>query len=487
MTTPELDRKAPVEQPDVPPPTPKSTTRSRSTLPAWRGLIYRLHFYAGIVVAPFILIAALSGGLYAIAPTIENIAYRDYLHVDSTGPDVPVDQQVRAAEQLRPDLELVAVQPATESGATTRVLFADPTLGESERHAVFVDPTTANPVGESTVYGSSGALPFRAWVGQLHRHLHLGEPGRLYSEFAASWMWVIALGGLFLWVVRYRRRRTANAAEARLLTPGRGGKGHSRTVNWHGAVGVWILLPVLFLSATGLTWSTYAGANVDEMRAAFNWKTPVVDSSLGTGAAAPAHGDHGGAKATGTGPSETTVAQIDSVLRTARAAGIDGPVEVSIPAAESTAFVVKEQRLSGVLAIDSVAVDGATGQISDELRFAEWPLAAKLSSWGIQLHMGMMFGLANQLLLLAVIVALVSVVIRGYVMWWRRRPTRGSTLAVGRVPTRGSIRKIPPLGIAAIVVVGLGVGYFVPLLGLGLLAFLFVDLTVSAYKWAAST
>src|SRR3546814_5866764 len=81
-----------------------------------------------------------------------------------------------------------SVRPSPAAGETTRVLFTDPSLGESERLAVFVDPVLAQPVGELAVYGSSGSLPLRTWISQLHRHLHLGEPGRLYSELAASWM-----------------------------------------------------------------------------------------------------------------------------------------------------------------------------------------------------------------------------------------------------------------------------------------------------------
>ena len=40
------------------------------------------------------------------------------------------------------------------------------------------------------------------WLDGLHRHLNLGEPGRIYSELAASWLWVVALGGVCLWVAK---------------------------------------------------------------------------------------------------------------------------------------------------------------------------------------------------------------------------------------------------------------------------------------------
>ena len=444
-----------------------------------RPLMMRLHFYAGILVAPFILIAAITGGLYAVAPAIEQIVYRDYLSVDYSGAPKPVADQIRAAQQVRPDLTVSAVRPAPEAGDTTRVLFTDPTLGESERLAVFVDPSTAQPVGELTVYGSSSALPMRTWISQLHRHLHLGEPGRIYSELATSWLWVIALGGLYLWWDRYRKAKARNTS-ARLLTVDRTAQGRARTVNWHGAVGAWIAVGLVFLSATGLTWSKYAGENVSDLRTALSWTTPSLDKTLDAGAVATGgggHEGHGGAApaASDTGIVDTHVGQIDSVLTVARENGVDNAVEASIPADASTAFAVAETRQPWVMSADSIAVDGTTGQVTDQLRFADWPIAAKLTAWGIQLHMGLLFGLLNQLALAALAVALVTVIVRGYVMWWRRRPTRGSDWAVGRAPLRGALRQTNPAFAVAVVAVAVAVGWFMPLLGLSLLGFLVVD------------
>jgi uncharacterized iron-regulated membrane protein len=67
-------------------------------------------------------------------------------------------------------------------------------------------------------------------------------------------------------------------------------------------------------------------------------------------------------------------------------------------------------------------------------------------------------------------------------MWWQRRPTRGSDWAVGRPPVRGGLRRLHPLGIAALVVAAVGVGWFLPLLGLSLAAFVVADLIVATVK-----
>lgn len=91
----------------------------------------------------------------------------------------------------------------------------------------------------------------------MHRNLHLGEAGRYYSEVAASWLSVVALGGLAMWISRNRRY-----GGKRLLLPyrHRTQKGsHTRILCWHGIVGIWIVIGLLGLSITGLTWSRFAG------------------------------------------------------------------------------------------------------------------------------------------------------------------------------------------------------------------------------------
>lgn len=99
------------------------------------------------------------------------------------------------------------MRPAPESGDTTRVQFVDPELGESESRAIFVSPLTLTIQGDMTVYGTSGVLPLRTWIDQFYRALLLGDTDRLYSELAASWLWVAALGGVVLWLTSRPKRK----------------------------------------------------------------------------------------------------------------------------------------------------------------------------------------------------------------------------------------------------------------------------------------
>ncbi|OSY39990.1 hypothetical protein BG653_05634 [Streptomyces platensis] len=124
-----------------------------------------------------------------------------------------------------------------------------PVWGSSHhpRELVFVDPYTGNVRGALDTYGSTGALPLRTWLDALHRDLHLGETGRLYSELAASWLWVVAGGGVALWIGRKRRNRKLRT----LALPDRTATGRRRTLSWHGAVGLWAAAGLIFLILWG--------------------------------------------------------------------------------------------------------------------------------------------------------------------------------------------------------------------------------------------
>ncbi|MFR9730963.1 PepSY-associated TM helix domain-containing protein [Saccharopolyspora sp. MS10] len=439
------------------PPDPGGEADRRSSAPStWsvlRPLVLRLHFYAGVFIAPFLVIAALTGLLYVFSPQLEQAVYARELHVPAAAQRLPLSEQVAVAQRVRPGEELQAVRPGATPVDTTQVLFAAPDLPESYQRTVFVDPHTGEVRGDLVTYGSGQALPLRAWIDNLHRSLHLGDAGRLYSELAASWLWVVVLGGAALWIGRTRRNRRARLLLAPELRPA----GRRRVLSWHGAVGLWAGLGLLFLSATGLTWSVHAGENVTAVREQLSWETPAVSTEL---PAAPA-ADVG----------------IDRVHRAALAQGLDGPVQITPPADAGSAYTVAQIQRTWPTKQDQVAVDPGTGSVVETIRWADYPLMAKLSRWGIDAHMGLLFGLPNQLLLAALVFGLLSMIFWGYRMWWLRRPTRGGA-RLGRPPERGAWRRVPGRIMAPIIVAAAFVAWALPLLGASLLLFLVVDVVL---------
>jgi uncharacterized iron-regulated membrane protein len=88
--------------------------------------------------------------------------------------------------------------------------------------------------------------------------------------------------------------------------------------------------------------------------------------------------------------------------------------------------------------------------------------------------MGVLFGLANQLILVFFASGLVVMVIIGYVMWWRRRP------GLTRQPTvMDAWRQSGPVARAVWVLVAAGLGVSLPVLGWSLLALVICDIIVT--------
>ncbi|WP_395360257.1 PepSY-associated TM helix domain-containing protein [Streptomyces sp. YH02] len=450
------------------PTTPATTTTPRKqkadTWSALRPLVLRLHFYAGVLVAPFLLVAAASGLLYALSFQAEKVVYAHELEVPVGETTLPLSQQVTIARKVNPNGTVTAVWPGAEPGATTRVLMADPDVPEDTSLAVFVDPYTGDVRGRLPSFGSSGALPLRTWIDGLHADLHLGENGRNYSELAASWLWVIALGGLLLWLGRRRKSRRA------LFVPEGGAKSRRRTLSWHGSVGLWAVTGLVLLSATGLTWSRYAGENIGAVQDGLGGATPTLTATVGGAAGGSSeHEGHGGGHTGGTTAQGPDVG-LDKVLESARAAGIDSPRISLVLPSEGKGYVVKETDTQFPLQLDSVAVNPADGAVIDQLRFADHPLLAKLTRIGIDAHTGVFLGLFNQLALAALALALILLILWGYRMWWLRRP--------GRPAARGAWRKVPVTMLLPLLAVTAVVAWFVPLLGISLVLFLTVDLAL---------
>ncbi|NUO99327.1 MAG: PepSY domain-containing protein, partial [Nonomuraea sp.] len=149
-------------------------------------------------------------------------------------------------------------------------------------------------------------------------------------------------------------------------------------------------------------------------------------------------------------------------------------VEIVPPADATSAYVVKQIQRSWPEKQDAVAIDPTTGEVTDVLRFDDFPVLAKLTRWGIDLHTGTLFGLGNQIVLMVVALSLILLIVWGYRMWWMR----GRGNAFGRPIPRGAWQKVPPQILLPGVAVIAALGYFVPLLGIPLAAFVVADVVL---------
>jgi uncharacterized iron-regulated membrane protein len=98
--------------------------------------------------------------------------------------------------------------------------------------------------------------------------------------------------------------------------------------------------------------------------------------------------------------------------------------------------------------------------------YADYGPLGKALEWGINVHLGQQFGLANQLVLLAACMVIVLLCMSGAMMWWRRRAP--GTLGIRPLTRVPGMQKFLP----GLLLVG---GVLFPLVGASMLAMLLFD------------
>ncbi|WP_181778903.1 PepSY-associated TM helix domain-containing protein [Pseudonocardia pini] len=425
-----------------------TTPRARRT-PVLRPLARRVHFLAGMFVAPFLVLACLTGLLYVISPQIHEDLYEGQLTAErATWPVRPIDEQVAAALAGHPEASLDSVVRPEANGRATWVNLVTPGQAPGEMRTVFVDPYTNYINGELTTIG--GRLPANAWLRHFHSDLHLGPVGSLYTALAANWLVVIVAAGLVLWFAK-QGRRPRKAKD--LLAPSvRKGPPAARLRALHGGMGLYLVLGLLAVGLTGTLMSGYT--------------TPLFDTSPPRLVTTPSAAAVDGAP----------VVSLDTALDAGREAGLQGLLEVR-PSTDPREPIRVSEKAEGLpVHRGVVAVDPSSGQLLGQVTWADYPLGAKVAWLAGQFHTGQLFGLANQILLAVLVVGLLAIILTGYRIWWRRSPY-GNPLTSAPKPVW---RELGVKRLALVAAVAIVLGLVAPVLGASLVGFLVLDVVFRA-------
>jgi uncharacterized iron-regulated membrane protein len=436
--------------------------------------IWRWHFYAGLIVAPFLLILAVTGAIYLFNDEIEDALRPQFRFV------------APHAESLAPS-RLIGAALALHPGAATRI---DLPTANDRSALVFVTPAHGDPLRVAVDPGTGkvlGAFVYnRTLVGfadAMHGSLTIGTLGDRIVELAACWALVLIATGLYLWWPRGRR------GLAGLLYPRLRADGRLFWRDLHATTGLWTVALIAFLLLTGLPWAGIEGDILQRSTAALGIGYPTAHGTHGTPTSMPMKA------ALGEAPWTMEMAPMPSSAASSEHIGHTGH-EMAM-AARDDAGVAGTDRIVGSLARDHALAGGYrlflpsgptgvytaytypdrpqgqrtlyfdrwSGRLIREVGYADYGWAAKAIELGVQLHMGNYFGLANQLVMLATCIAIVTLVVSGVAMWWKRRPK-------GRLAPPARMTDAPIGGAIAILIAG---GILFPLLGLSLLAAFAID------------
>ncbi len=407
-------------------------------------MVWRWHFFAGLIVLPVLAWMAVTGSLYLYKTEIEAWLYRDWVVTRTIAPPLPVAEMIDRVQGQTGGRVTQVVRPAA-GYESWRMAFTDPS---GEARMAFVRPDVGLVLGTAP---AGGPLEI---VKRLHSLTVAGPVGNVIVEVVAGWAIVMVLTGFYLWWPR---------AGSRVLSLA-GHVGERRFWrNLHASLGALAGAVILFLAVTGMPWTIFWGANFHAFVASQQIGAPPLPAVQEQnhdiheehlpwalqGAAQPA-----ASAEDGIGP--------DRALAVASARGLAPPWVLDLPAASGRPY-----RLSAAAdrtdQVRVIQIDPGDGTVLQDTGFADLGIGARAFQWGIYTHQGQQYGEANRLVMLGGCIALLLLALSAPVMWWKRG-WRGPPSSDGRSGGRGLLAIL------------LGVGLLFPLTGATIVAALLAGL-----------
>lgn len=434
-------------------------------------LIWRWHFYAGLVAAPFLITLALTGLLIAHGGVLDNWRLPPP-KAAAAGTGTALSLQLQAATQAVPGsrVDTVLVPATPEEPVAFMLAAADGPL------RVTIDPATAvvhsvQPVSDTIVHLATA----------IHGTLLLGQTGDIILEVAAGLAIITVASGLWLWLLSGGGRQLSTGASRLAM---------ARVRTLHAQLGVPLAGLLLFFLLSGMAWTGVWGGRIVQAWGTFPAEKMAPAPLSGSSHASLNHGalkqqpwtleqtplPMSGSAAGSEGIPQGVGVDLESVVAFARQAGFEGRFKVNLPKDHGGVFTISSNSMEGDSASPTgdrtVHLDQHSGRVLADVRFADYGAGGRAMAVGIALHKGYL-GLWNLVLDTVVCVAVVFMAVSGLVMWWRRRPS--GQLGAPRVPAgyRG------PVGALVITVL---VCLAFPLTGLAVLLFVALDRVLAA-RW----
>lgn len=419
--------------------------------------IWRWHFYAGLFCIPFVLVLAITGGVYLFKPQVTAALDAPFAKLNITGVPQMAAAQVNAALRAVPNAAFNAYELPQTSQSAVQVLVGK----KEDLTRVYVHPQTLQILKIAREDDK-----FMQVMHELHGNLLVGNWGSYLIELAAAWAIVMLITGLYLWWPS-NMQNMAGIVYPRL-------KGSQR-VFWrdcHAVTGFWIAFFTLFLLLSGLPWAVSWGGLLKEVRSLNAGKEVQQDWVIGRNAMSvkmnmseSEHAEHMKHLKEENKQYAVDYNALDRMVATVRPLNLAYPVQIYPPSKISHDWTAKSKSQNRPLRADLV-LDAKTGAIKSRKNFADRPLLDRIIGYGIAIHEGQLFGWFNQLLGLITSLGLVVISVSGVILWWRRRLP--STLGAPSPRETSSIA----IGLIAIIIL---LGVILPFLGISLLLVLLVE------------
>jgi len=201
-----------------------------------RSIWFQLHLWIGWIAALPIAVVCLSGGILVFEESLFQWEHRELFQLAETGTPLSVQQVLDTYRSANPPL-VVNHLGLPKSPNHSYSAFATELRPEGRRPArVFLNPYTGKLTWLNAKFSLSETLI------DLHRRLAGGRTGQLIVGISSLVLIVTSVLGITLWWPM--RGRTFARAWKR-----------GQVLDWHNALGLVVLLPLLVMAVTGVTFT----------------------------------------------------------------------------------------------------------------------------------------------------------------------------------------------------------------------------------------
>jgi len=429
---------------------------------------WRWHFYAGLLVIPFLLILSITGMVMLYDQQIQDYRYDGALNISAQETVISPSLQLEKVMQQHPQAQVKKFIHAHSADKANFVVIKE--AGKTLHIAI--NPYTGELLTQIDRDDSWYAL-----ANDIHGSLLLGDWGDRLIEAATGLILLLIISGVFLWA------SPKNSASIVWLPTRKLGK-RVFYRQLHSTLGVYSVLFLIFFTLSGLSWSGVWGAKLVQAWSSFPSEKSAKNVQLSQQSLAslnqgvmeeipwnleqtkmPLSHQHAG---TSKVPMKL---ELDAIVDIAKRIKMQR-YQVNMPASKEGVYTLTSNTMSGDIVdprLDrTVHIDQYSGEVLVDIGFNDYSLLAKAMAAGIALHQGNVSGfnlVANTLLCLVFMLICISAI----KMWWQRRPKQRWSM---NAPKKIALSQRWYAGLVAVVLVSV----LFPLTGVVIVLFSVVDL-----------
>ncbi len=393
--------------------------------------LWKWHFIAGLVALPFVLLLAITGGIYLFKDKYEAPKQKHIKYVEARGQAITFQEQLQIAKKAFKKQPNAMVVPMDTNQATEFISGRF-----NHKNSIFINPYTTKISGKISPKDSNMYT-----VRKLHGELLLGKFGTKIVELIASWLFVLIITGVYVFwpsekqglkhffKVRFKQGK-------RILFR-----------DLHTVLGFWISILLLITLAGGMPWTDVFGSS-------FKWVQNVTNTGFpktwsGRGLVSEVKGD---------------AIPLDVMVLQAKNMALEGQLSVGLPMSPKGVYTVYNETFN-LNKQKRFYFDQYSGKQIFKHNWEDVGFLMRGRMWVMAFHQGQ-FGLWNWILMLVLTVLLAIVTIAALLSYLKRKAS--GKWGTPKVPAQFKVG----YAILAIITV---LGIIFPLFGISVLCIFIIE------------